>query len=204
MHCKIILVDDHPIVRKGILNYLKEDPFFEVIGDFSNGDFLTRHSLSSIPDIAVLDLSLPGPDGFSIAEKLKNRYPGCKLVAYTAAANVTRRLQDAGFDAYVDKSADPAKLVEAIKLACEGKKCFPSEEKRIPSVENHNQLKPEYLTTREIEIIRLIAQGNTNKEISQELFISALTVKTHRRNINQKTGSKNTADLIQFLIRNGL
>ncbi len=205
MKCKVLLVDDHPIVRKGIRDYLMMDSFFDVIGDFADGEFLLRHSLPSIPDVAVLDLSLPGAmDGFAVAEKLKQRYPGCKLVAYTAAPNVMKKLQEAGFDAYIDKTEDPARLVEGVQQACAGNKFFPAEEKRIPSVENNTNTKPEFLTTREIEIMRLIAQGYTNKEISRELFISDLTVKTHRRNINQKTGSKNLADLIQFLMKNNI
>ncbi len=202
MNCKIILVDDHPIVRKGIVNLIANEPLFEIIADFDNGDFLLRHSLSSIPDVAVLDLSLPGMDGFSVAEKLRRRYPACKLVAYTAATSVLRRLQEAGFDAYVDKTEDPSQLIEAIRLVCEGRKRFPDEQRRI--VSDNGSARPEFLTSREIEIIKLIAKGHTNKEISRQLFISDLTVKTHRRNINQKTGSKNVADLIQFLLRNSI
>lgn len=202
MVCKVLLVDDHPIVRKGISNYLKEDPRFQVIGDFDNGDFIFRHTLSHVPDLAVLDLSMPGTDGYAVAAQIKHLFPQCKLIAYTAAHNVLKSLQDAGFDGYVDKSENPLKIMQAIKTVADGAKYFPVEDKKVTA--NDHYTKPEYLTSREVEIMKLIAKGYTNKEISRELYISDLTVKTHRRNINQKTGSKNAADLIQFLIRAGL
>jgi DNA-binding NarL/FixJ family response regulator len=202
MVCKVLLVDDHPIVRKGLSNYLKEDPMFQVIGDFDNGDFIFRHSLSHVPDLAVLDLSMPGTDGYAVAAQIKHIFPQCKLIAYTAAHNVLKSLQEAGFDGYVDKSEDPVKIMKAIKAVAGGEKYFPVEDKKVTA--NDLYTKPEYLTSREVEIMKLIAKGYTNKEISRELYISDLTVKTHRRNIHQKTGSKNAADLIQFLLKAGL
>lgn len=204
--CRLILIDDHPIVRRGVRNAMEADPYFQVLGDFGDEKFLSEIPFSGSPDIALLDLSLPGMDGFSIAEQLKELYPACKLVAYTGAHNVRRKLLDAGFDGYVDKTADPSFLLEALKRVCRGEKIYPDDDKRPPSfiLDQNHYSKPEYLTSREVEVMKMIAQGYTNKEISRELFISDLTVKTHRRNINQKTGSKNTADLIQFLLRAGL
>jgi DNA-binding NarL/FixJ family response regulator len=202
MVCNVLLVDDHPIVRKGLSNFLKEDPMFQVIGDFDNGDFIFRHTLAHVPDLAVLDLSMPGTDGYAVAAQIKHVFPQCKLIAYTAAHNVLKSLQEAGFDGYVDKSEDPVKIMKAIKAVASGEKYFPVEDKKVTA--NDLYTKPEYLTSREVEIMKLIAKGYTNKEISRELFISDLTVKTHRRNIHQKTGSKNAADLIQFLLKLGL
>jgi DNA-binding NarL/FixJ family response regulator len=202
MVCKVLLVDDHPIVRKGLSNLLKELPGYQVIGEFENGEFIFRHTLAHVPDLAVLDLSMPGTDGFAVASQIRHVFPQCRLIAYTAAHNVLKPLQEAGFHGYVDKSEDPAKVIEAIKQVSAGNIFFPSEDKRITA--NDDYAKPEYLTGREVEIMKLIAKGYTNREISRELFISELTVKTHRRNIHQKTGSKNAADLIQFILRAGL
>jgi two-component system, NarL family, response regulator NreC len=210
---KIILVDDHAVVRMGLKVLLNDFPDMEVVGDASEGNEGIELALEKSPDVVLMDLSMPhGKDGLSATSELKKQLPNVAILILTMHDDeeyLFRAIQ-AGASGCVLKSAPHHELVEAIKSVHKGDAYLhPAAQKRLMD-EYLGNLKQEgsdlfqLLSDREKEILTLIAKGYSNKEIGEKLVISVKTVETHKSNLMEKLQMKTRPELVAFALKKGL
>jgi len=203
---KIILADDHQIVLDGLQEILETVPEFQVTGQAKNSRVLLSMLGEQHPDLILLDLNMPGKDGLEILEEMKARFPAVKILVLTMynSPEIVRRALSLGADGYLLKDHGRDELMFALREVLAGRH-FVSEQVKPHADETREPFRDYYLakttlTEREQEILRLIANSYTNKEIGDKLFISEFTVATHRRNLKRKLQADNTADLIRFAL----
>ena len=199
----VLLVDDHALVRKGFRRMLEDDAGISVVGEASNGEDAVRLALELKPKVIVMDCALPGLNGIDAARRIRAKMPDAIVLMLSMHAEDTlvRQALEAGARGYVLKSALELDLVSAIKRVAEGHLVLD------PQLVKPTALKGERdnaLTPRELEILRHIVAGKSNKEIAAELGLSANTVGVHRANIMDTLGIHKTAELVVYAIRNGL
>jgi DNA-binding NarL/FixJ family response regulator len=210
---KIILVDDHTIVRDGIKALITTDEM-EVINEASNAAAFFGLLKIEVPDIVVLDISLPDISGIEITRRLTKDYPQIKVVILSMHLNedfIFNAVQ-AGAMAYVPKNTNRKELVEALQKVAAGEEYFSEPVSNIilksyikkAKKEEKNKAAEKTLSKREMEILILFAEGKSNKEIADILFISSRTVESHKNHIMQKLELKSTVELIKFAIRNNI
>ncbi len=210
---KILIADDHEIVRRGVGNLLEINPEWEVCGEASNGDEAVESALKLKPDVMVLDFSIPPTDGLDIARKLQQEIPETRILIFTMheSEEIVRNLLAAGVRGYVLKSDADRFLISAVEALINDKTFFSSKvsETILSGFINppEPKLKGEIsstLTPRELEITKLLASGKCNKEIAADLFISVKTVETHRRTVMRKLEISSIVELVHYAIRNDL
>lgn len=206
---KIFIADDHQILIDGIISFFNELEGFEVIGYANDGINLLRDIAVKIPDIILLDLNMPKLDGISTLKKLKENYPNIKVIILSNyhQSQLIKETKSLGANGYVLKNGSKSDLLMAIETTQSGKLYFPeAEEVNLDTrlVFTDEFMKKHQLTKREVEIIRLVCEELSSKEIGEKLFIAEFTVTTHRRNILSKLGIKNTPGLINFAKQNGI
>lgn len=212
---KLILVDDHQLVRTGIANLLAGEIGFEIIGEAADAKELFELLKKSQPDITVLDIALPGMSGIEITKKLHNDYPGIRILIlsmHTSEEFIFNAI-NSGARGYLPKNTSRKELIEAIYAIHRGEEFFAESISNIilksyikkaksdsPEEENNENL----LSKREIEVLKLFAEGMTNQEIADKLFISIRTVESHKNHIMARLELKTTVDLVKFAIRNNI
>jgi DNA-binding NarL/FixJ family response regulator len=199
----VLLVDDHALVRRGFRLMLEDDPEIEVVAEASDGEEAVRLAGKLRPRVIVMDCALPGMDGMDATRRIRQQYPDVAVIMLTMHSEDTwvRRALEAGANGYILKSAVDLDLADAIKRVAAGNTVLD------PRVSLPSVLKGEKslgLTQRELEILRLIVGGKSNKEIASDLALSVNTVAVHRANIMDALGIHNTAELVVYAIRNGL
>jgi DNA-binding NarL/FixJ family response regulator len=199
----IAIVDDHPIVIEGLQKLLTTEFEVSKILEFISGDeFISfLKETKALVDIVLLDISLPGKKGTELCAEIKQIEPSIRILAFSNhnQRSIIMQMLQSGANGYLLKNASSGELVQGIREALQGQIVFSKEVREIIAKSNGNKLdtvKP--LTKREKEILRMIAQGKTSNEIGKELFVSPLTVETHRRNLMQKFSVKNVAELIKI------
>jgi len=204
MRTTIVLADDHELIRESVASLLREVPDFEVVGQSANGRQLLELVERLQPDVAVVDVSMPELNGVEAARRLREvsqRTRVIALSAYTDGAYI-RDMIDAGVVAYIIKSGASKDLIHAIRTASRGRVYFSQE---IMVVADHIRAYGEYsmrpLSQREREILQLIAEGKSSKEIAVSLGIGETTVKTHRNNIMGKLNVRDIAGLTRQAIK---
>lgn len=206
-----LIVDDYEILRHGLATLLLNNNFANKIIEAENGhDALNKCSKHSDIEIAILDISMPDMDGIEATQKIKHNYPDIEIIALSMHDDQAsiRNILKAGASSYVLKNADKADLFKAIEKTSQGKSFFSSEiaPKILKNTSGEyissNLKESTNLSDREIEILKLIVNEYTNKEIADMLYISKRTVDTHRTNLLNKTESKNTAGLVRFALKN--
>jgi DNA-binding NarL/FixJ family response regulator len=211
---RILIAEDHTIVRKGLVALLKEEDRFEVVSEAEDGHMAVKNAIDLKPDIAMIDIGIPSLNGLEAAAKIKREVPDVKILMLTMYENeeyIIKALQ-IGASGYLIKKSAPDDLINAIYAAMEGEIFLsPSISTKVISSLIRKTAKTDEpkgkvsrLTPREREILQLIAEGLSNREIAEKLFISPKTVKVHRFNLMEKLGLHNTAEIIQFAIKNGL
>ncbi len=211
MSVRILLVDDHPIVRDGLRAVLEAEPTFRVIGETGDGLEVISLVESLKPDVLVLDLALPGMGGLEIVRQLHAKACQVYIVILSMHASevyVGEALR-AGAQAYVLKKSASEELVQSIHIVLGGKRYLSSliSEAAIESyweVARGGNSLYEALTARERQVLYLITEGLTNQEIGQRLKISVRTAETHRANLMQKLGLGNAAELVRFALERGI
>lgn len=208
---RILLADDHELVRRGLTSIVTEShpEDWQIVASATNGPEAIQMGESLRPDIAVVDLGMPGCSGLEVTERLIKSVPGIRILILTmyAAAPVLRHLQKAGASAYMAKNEAPRLLVTAIERVLAGEPFFASTAAYRPAREV--QL-PEYvpaqyvLTPRELEVFRLLALGRSNKELAGDLNISVRTAESHHANILAKLNSESVGELVRIAIRDGI
>ena len=209
---KIVLADDHHVVRQGLRSLLEAEPDFSVVGETGDGVEAAQLAERLRPDVLVLDLMMPGLNGLEVTRQVSQRSPQTRVVILSMHANEAHVLEAlrAGAAAYVLKESTSAELVRAVHEAVAGRRYLspPLSERAIEVY--LQKAKPaaldpyETLTTREREVLHLVAEGHTNAEIAERLFISRRTVETHRANLMRKLGLRTQTDLIRYALRRGI
>ena len=207
---RILLADDHPLVRAGVRRILETRPGITVAGEVSNGDAALDFLRADPVDVLVLDLTMPGTDGFEVLRQVKATLPGMKVLVLTMHADaeyVARAVQD-GADGYLLKDSAVQDLVAAIEAVQAGRAYYsPPVQRELSELLRAHAAPPrpmDTLTEREREVVQLVAKGLSTREIAARLEISTRTVETHRANLMRKLNLKSVALLTQFAIREGL
>ena len=209
---QVILADDHQIIIDGISNLLIDDPDINVVATCKNG----AEVLSELPklrvDVLLLDLDMPILNGFECAEQVQKRFPHVKIAILTMHQEkaLIQKFIEIGVKGYFLKTIAKSELIHAIKTIAEGGEYFPPDVTK--ALLRKQKINPDItqspliadLTEREIEIIQLVSQGFSNKEIADELFISPRTADTHRTNIMRKLDLHNVAEMVRFAFQNKL
>jgi two-component system, NarL family, nitrate/nitrite response regulator NarL len=210
---KIFVVDDHPVFRYGLISVLSEYPEFKVVGDAANSLEALPKIEELQPDIVIMDIFMPDCDGIKSTSLIKQKMPNTEIIILTISDNEDIFLNaiKAGAKGYLLKGMGIMEIVEAIKLVANGEATVsPSLATRLleqfrDSNKDSNGRKPYYeLSVREKEVLKLTAQGSSNKEIAANLFISDTTVKAHMRNILEKLRAKNRAEAVGVAISKGI
>jgi DNA-binding NarL/FixJ family response regulator len=200
---KVLLVDDHALVRRGFRRMLEDEPTFQVVGEASDGLEAVESAEKLQPDVIVMDCALPQLNGIEASRRILASKPQTAILMLSMHSEDTliRQALEAGAKGYVLKNAMDLDLVSAIKKVAEGKTVLD------PQISRGGTLKGERdtgLTPRELEILQHIVAGKSNKEIATELNLSVNTVSVHRANIMDALGIHKTAELVVYAIRNGL
>lgn len=209
MTIRVLLVDDHRLVREALRDALQKLPDIEVVAEAGDGRTAIEQSRALRPDVAVIDIGLPDLNGMELAARLHDADANIRIVAlsaYTDKRFVTEMLRS-GASAYVIKASAGTELVRAIHAVMEGQNYFCPEIAGALVAEVRGS-RPErempHLARREREVLRMIAQGKRSQAIGDELHISVSTVEVHRRNIMRKLGLHTIADLTKYAIREGI
>jgi DNA-binding NarL/FixJ family response regulator len=194
----VLLADDHRIVLEGIKAVLNDYPEINVIGAVENGEEVLAFLKQQHAQVVVLDINMPVMDGLTCARRLKNLYPNIKIIMLTmyAQKSFIEEIIKLGIDGCLLKSNTGKELGEAIQRVYTGKAYYD----RIQNFTITEKETTHKLSEREIEIIKLLAQGLTSFEIAEKLFIAEHTVKTHRKNILRKINAHSTNELVQFAL----
>ncbi len=205
---KILIVEDHPIFRRGLKEVLAREPEFSSIGEASDAREAWDHLRKEGWDAVVLDINLPGKSGLEFLTELRQQRPKLpKLVlsAYPEDQYALRMLK-AGASGYLTKDRTPEELVTALMKVLRGEKYVSSSlaEKLVSDLNKPPQIPHELLSNREYEVMKMIAAGKPPREIAKLLFLSSRTVNTYRARVLQKLKLKNNAELIQYVIQNKL
>jgi DNA-binding NarL/FixJ family response regulator len=202
MKASIFIVDDHYMIIEGIHSLLHNEENIEWTGHATNAASCLAFLKRKRPDIILMDISLPDKNGTELCKEVKKLYPEILILGLSTfnQQSVIRKMMDNGASGYVLKNATKEELLEAIAAVQKGNTFFSRE--AFDSLKDSDTQQP-LITRREIEILRLIAEGFTNPEIAEKLFISIPTVTTHRQSLLEKFDVKNTAALIGKAIKNG-
>ncbi|MBT2558876.1 response regulator transcription factor [Hymenobacter sp. ISL-91] len=221
---RIILADDHTILRDGISALLAREPNMQVVGEAANGQALLELLAHTPADLVLLDINMPILDGFEVMPRLREQFPEVRVLILSILdhENYVHRILEAGALGYVLKNADSTEIAFAIRTVAADRPFLCTEiglnllrrlveRTPAPALPNGYRLAPPPTVTshaelsgRELEVLQLIAEGLTNQEIADTLFTSKRTIETHRQNIIEKTQTKNTAALIRHAMSTGL
>lgn len=207
---KVLLADDHPVVRKGLQSCLARQEQLAVVGEAADGEEALQKALDLLPDVVLLDISMPRRNGLEVAETLRKQAPSIKVLILSVHSNKEYifRIIQAGAHGYISKEAAPEELLRAIEAVYNGESFFSPEIARAALnqlVNSGGRKEPlEQLTGREREVLVLIAQGQSNKEIASQLGIGVRTIETHRERIMRRLDIHSVAGLTKFAIANGL
>jgi DNA-binding NarL/FixJ family response regulator len=199
----VLLVDDHNLVRRGFRRMLEDEDDIEVVGEASDGKEAVRLAKRLRPQVIVMDCAMPEVNGLVATRRILADSPSCAILMLSMHSEDTlvRQALDAGAKGYVLKNAIDLELAAAIRRVAAGETVLEQSLSRAASLKGE---KPAGLTARELEILQLIVDGKSNKEIAEGLSLSANTVAVHRANIMSALGIHKTAELVAYAIRNGL
>jgi len=208
---RVLIADDHAIVRAGLRALLAEEAAFDLIGEAAGGYEAIELVEKKLPEVLILDLSMPDLDGISVTRKIKPRFPDLKILILTLHEDeaLLKEAIKAGAAGYILKRAAESELISAIRVILRGDLYVdPSMLRGLIQESPHSQIttenQSEPLTRRETEVLRLIVEGYTNRQIGQELKISIRTVEGHRANISDKLGLHSRVELVRYARQNGL
>jgi two-component system response regulator NreC len=210
---RILLADDHNVMRRGLRLLLESQPEFSVAGEAADGRQAVDQAVATRPDVVVMDIAMPQLSGTDAAQKIKESLPATAIVILSMHSDegyVLRALK-AGAKGYILKDSAEGDLIQAIKAVAAGKAFFSPEISRMLVEDYVREIRTrgvedsyELLTTREREILHMLAEGKSNKDIAGLLNLSLFTVETHRRNLQEKLNLHSVAELILYAVRKGL
>lgn len=199
---RVLCVDDHPLVRKGIASILANEPDIELVGEAGDGREAVEQFRRHHPDVTLMDLRMPGMDGIEATRAIRAESPDARIIAltsYDGDQDIFRAL-DAGIRGYLLKEMVHTEVLRAIRTVAAGKRLVPSEvAERLPE-----PFPRAALTPREVEVLTLVARGLANKEISEQLGTAAGTVKMHIQNILAKLGASDRTHAVTIALQRGI
>jgi DNA-binding NarL/FixJ family response regulator len=214
---RILIADDHDVVRSGLRTLLRGTPEFAIVAEAVNGEEAVLLAGKHRPDVAILDISMPVLDGIGATRQIRELYPEIKIVILSVHEDeeYTHQILQAGAMAYLLKTAGKKEIVAAIRSVLAGEKFFSPGISRLITegfvkrgdVQKRGaagESEPGVLTEREIQVLQYVAQGYTNRQIADILFLSFRTINTHRSNLMQKLDIHDTAGLVRYAITRGL
>lgn len=207
---KVFIADDHKILRESLVILLSQQENIEVVGEAAGGLEAFEKIQALQPEIAVLDISLPQLNGLDLAARLEQEQPETKIVILTMhkSEEFVKKALSIGVKGYVLKDNALEDLIACIQTVHEGKSFLSQSvtqlvvDEFVKDLKDHDSAQPELISTREREVLQLLAEGKSNKEISETLTLSIKTVETHRAHIMRKLGLRNIADLVLYAVRN--
>ena len=212
MSIKALLVDDHGMIRQGLRSLLAKEPDIEVVAEAEDGRKAVALVREFLPDIVIMDITMPNLNGVEATKKITAEFPGTKVVALSIHSN-RRFVSDmlkAGACGYILKEGLFDELVQAINVVVEGGIYLSPQitgvvvEDYVKRLSSENELKPTVLSDREHEVLQLLAEGKTTKQIALELYVSTKTIEANRRQIMDKLNMYSVAELTKHAIREGL
>jgi DNA-binding NarL/FixJ family response regulator len=212
MTIRLVLADDHLVVREGLRALLEAEPDFTVVGQTGDGSEVGALVDAVGPDVVVLDLMIPGMAGLDVIRDMSRRFPETKVVVLSMHANEAYVLEalSNGASAYVLKQSEPGELLRALREVTAGRRYLspPLSERALEAylqqADSGPVDRPGALTPREREVLQLVAEGYTSAEIADRLFISPRTVETHRANLMKKLRLRTPADVVRYAVRHGV
>lgn len=211
---RIYLADDHQVLIDGMLAVLKTNPQFDVVGQSLNGDLLLEKVEALQVDVLVMDINMPSKDGIEVLRDFATKGYCCKVIILSSYDDfkLIKEVLKLGAHGYLSKQCAGEHIIEAILAVANGKQYFSDKihDKMMQSFTGNttesetNNFSSLALTDRELEVLKLISQEYSGKEIGEELFISSNTVETHRKNLIKKLNVKNTIGLVKYAIKNNL
>jgi DNA-binding NarL/FixJ family response regulator len=210
---RLVVADDHPLMRRGICDLLETEPGWEVVAEASNGREAVEVVARAKPDVLVIDLAMPELNGLTATREILHFFPKVEIVLLTMhnTEQAVREVLESGARGYVLKSDAEQDLIAAVKAVSFGKPFFTGNVtevvlkgylNRSPGTEPAETL-PE-LTTRERQVVQLLVEGKGNKDVAVAMRVSVKTVEAHRSNINRKLSLRSTSDLVRYALRNGI
>ncbi len=211
---KILLVDDHRLIRDAIRSYMEGDTIYHIVGEASHGQEAIRTLEENQVDVVLMDINMPIMGGIECTKEIKKRWPQLKVLALTMMSDNQhiKQMMGAGASGYVLKNCTEKELKKAIDTVYNGDTYYSSEVTEVVmnnlmknnTTKTSNLVVDMPLTEREKEVLELIIKEYSNNEIAEKLFISNRTVDAHKRNLLEKTGAKNIAGLVMYAINNQL
>ncbi|MEY2562239.1 MAG: hypothetical protein QOH88_432 [Verrucomicrobiota bacterium] len=209
---RVLIADDHDVVVEGVRALIARQPDLEVCGVATNGHEAVERALKTKPDVVVFDLTMPGLDGLAAIGQIRKELPNTEVLAFSghSAKDLVEEVFEAGAKSYIEKTDANRHLITAIKSLAEHKPFFTAEAsdvlftKFLQPARKQQSRADLRLTTREREIVRLLAQGSSNKEVAAALRLKIRTVETHRATLMRKLGAKSMAGLVRYAIRHHL
>jgi two-component system response regulator DegU len=219
---RVLIADDHALLREGLRRILELEPDLEVVGEASDGEEALQKAKELLPNVILMDIHMPGMGGLEATRAIREHVPSADIIVLTIhdGDEYVVEMVNAGAKGYVLKDVEPATVVEAIHRVHEGESFIPSdlmvkvfrEFQRISAYQrgisdaptDHPGVQDERLTARELEVLQHIVYGETNKEIAASLFISEKTVKNHVTNILRKLGLSDRTQAAVYALRHGL
>ncbi len=209
---KLLIVDDHQVVRQGLRTFFELLDDIDLVGETGDGISAVEMVKQFVPDIVLMDLVMPHLDGIEATRRIKALDLGTKVIAFTSFTEDDKVFPaiEAGASSYLLKDVSPDELIDAIRAVYKGEARLHPDITRMlmdqvaRNVATRREVRAELLTDRELEIVRLVAQGCSNQEIAQKLVISGKTVKTHVSNIMGKLNVEGRTQLAIYAIKNGL
>lgn len=210
---RILLADDHTIVRQGMARLLEEQPDLKVVGEAVNGQAVVDRALELAPDIIIMDIAMPLLNGIEAAKRVRKSLPNCKILILSMYSHehYIHELLETGVSGYLLKDSSGQDIIKAIRAAMKNETIMsPSISQKVkdaylaPQKKQTREKRYETLSNREREVFQLIAEGFTTKQITETLCISTSTVKSHRANIMEKLGLTSPVQLGRFAIKLGL
>ena len=211
---RVLLADDHAVLRAGLKTLFGIQPDIEVIAEAADGDDTLRKSLEVVPDVVLLDISMPGLNSLEVTQEIKRQRPAIKILVLTMHEDESylHRMLQAGADGYLPKKAADTELIAAIRATDRGEHFIHSSmttglvtdlrNKEVTDLKDDKS--QDRLSSREREVLRLLAMGYTNQQTADQLYLSGKTVETYKARIKEKLGLQGRAELVRYALQTGL
>jgi DNA-binding NarL/FixJ family response regulator len=204
---RVFIVDDHPVVIEGIHSLLMNEKDIAWVGQAMNAASCLGFFVNNTADVVLMDISMPGMDGVELCAVMKNKYPGIFILGLSTFNQgiYIKKMMENGASGYILKNSSKEELIKAVHTVHEGGIYFSGEVgQALAEYQKSSKNELPVLTPREKEILELIAEGYTNPQIAEKIFLSQFTVDSHRKNLLAKLNVKNTASLIRLAVENKL